>query len=290
MGTVLSLVQDITREFNSIATPTSLITNSNNTVKQFVTLLEKEAKKLSRHCEWARLRKEFTITLVDSQADYALPDDFDRFINMTAWDRTNSWELVGGLNPQEWQTEVSGVVSSGVRKRFTIKGAADKKIFVSPTPGTSDAGSTLVFEYMTCNWLLPKTWVTGTSYSAGEYVSYDGNIYSTVAGGTSGSTAPTHTSSSASDGGVTWVYYDDCYDRILADTDVPLLDEDLLAMGTVWRFMRQNGLPNYQDIRAEYQYELGKRASAYRHGRVLNMSKRGISKLINNFPDTITGA
>lgn len=289
MGTILELVQDITKEFNSIATPTSLITNSNNTVKQFKTILEKEAKRLSRFCDWPRLRKEFPITLVDSEADYALPDDFDRFLDGTAWDRSNNWRLIGSLNPNEWQIERSGIVSSGVRKRFTVKGSADKKIFLSPTPGASDAGDTLVFEYMSCNWLRPKTWVTGTSYAAGTYISYDGNIYSTTAGGTAGSTAPTHTSGSSSDGGVTWTYYGDCYDKILADTDVSLLDEDLLSMGVIWRFMRQNGLPNYQDIRQEYQYELGKRAGAYTHARTLCMNKRGVSKLINNFPDTITG-
>jgi len=289
MKTILEIVQDITREFNSISTPTTLVTNSNNTIKQFKAILEKEAIRLSRYCDWARLRKEHEITLDDSQEAYAFPGDFDRFIDATAWDSSNNWQLVGSLNPIEWQIEKNAVVSSGVRKRFTIKGAVDNKIFFSPIPGTSDAGDTIKFEYMTCNWLLPKTWVTGTSYAAGEYVSYNGNIYKTTSGGTSGSTAPTHTSGSSSDGGVTWTYYSDCYDKIIADTDTPLLDEDLLAMGTIWRFMRQNGLPNYQDIRMEYEMERDKRASAYRSARVLNMSKRGVSALINNFPDTIQG-
>lgn len=289
MKTILEIVQDITREFNSISTPTTLVTNSNNTIKQFKAILEKEAKRLSRYCDWARLRKEHEITLVDSQENYAFPSDFDRFVDATAWDSSNNWQLVGSLNPIEWQIEKNAVVSSGVRKRFTIKGAVDNKIFFSPIPGTSDAGDTIKFEYMTCNWLLPATWVASTQYSANQYVSYNGNIYQTTAGGTSGSTAPTHTSGSSSDGGVTWTYYDECYDKIIADTDTPLLDEDLLAMGTIWRFMRQNGLPNYQDIRVEYELERDKRASAYSSARILNMSKRGVSALINNFPDTITG-
>ena len=33
-----------------------------------------------------------------------------------------------------------------------------------------------------------------------------GNLYKTTAGGTAGATAPTHTSGSVSDGGVTWDY------------------------------------------------------------------------------------
>jgi len=50
-------------------------------------------------------------------------------------------------------------------------------------------------------------WETATSYSAGDFVKHLGNIYKTAAGGTSGATPPTHITSDASDGGVTWTFY-----------------------------------------------------------------------------------
>jgi len=53
----------------------------------------------------------------------------------------------------------------------------------------------------------PQPWAASTVYAANSYcVSDGGKIYTTVAGGTSGSTAPTGTGGSISDGGVTWSY------------------------------------------------------------------------------------
>jgi hypothetical protein len=51
-----------------------------------------------------------------------------------------------------------------------------------------------------------NAWATGTAYPAYSFVSNAGNHYKTINGGVSGATAPTHTSGSASDGGVTWKY------------------------------------------------------------------------------------
>ena len=53
----------------------------------------------------------------------------------------------------------------------------------------------------------PKpTWSSSTTIQPGTSVLYNGNSYYTVNGGTTGNTAPTHTSASVSDGGVTWSY------------------------------------------------------------------------------------
>jgi hypothetical protein len=49
-------------------------------------------------------------------------------------------------------------------------------------------------------------WKTGTVYAAFDQVQHLGRNYSTLAGGTSGATAPTHPAGSVSDGSVTWLY------------------------------------------------------------------------------------
>lgn len=64
-------------------------------------------------------------------------------------------------------------------------------------------------------------WKTATVYGAGAYTQYDGNVYYTSGGGTSGTRAPVHESGSISDGGVTWTYVNDGsgYAEITAYTD-----------------------------------------------------------------------
>lgn len=52
--------------------------------------------------------------------------------------------------------------------------------------------------------LAVLAWTTGTAVALGEVRSNAGRIYTAVAAGTTGATAPTHTSGSVSDGTVTW--------------------------------------------------------------------------------------
>lgn len=52
----------------------------------------------------------------------------------------------------------------------------------------------------------PAAWVTAHVYAAGALVSNSGKVYQTAAGGTSGATAPTHTTGTVTDGTVLWIY------------------------------------------------------------------------------------
>jgi hypothetical protein len=52
----------------------------------------------------------------------------------------------------------------------------------------------------------PRPWVALSFFNPNETVVNAGNMYQTIAGGTAGTTAPTHTSGSGSDGSVTWAY------------------------------------------------------------------------------------
>ena len=59
---------------------------------------------------------------------------------------------------------------------------------------------------VTSGYAVKGAWTTGTAYIIGDWVNNAGNIYRATTAGTSGATAPTHTSGTASDGGVTWVF------------------------------------------------------------------------------------
>src|SRR5882672_8361689 len=57
-------------------------------------------------------------TIVFAQDTYALPSDFDHYINQTWWDRTNRWQLLGPDSPQIDQWHRSGLVVTGPRRHF----------------------------------------------------------------------------------------------------------------------------------------------------------------------------
>ena len=283
---ILNILQSAALEIG-VTAPTSGVNSSDLQAKQLLALLIREGREIRNIVYWPQLTKEWTFALVDGQANYALPGDFERFDFRTMWNRGNHWELTGPLSPQEWQWRKSGIVSSGPRQRFRIKGCADNEFFIDPTPGSSDASLLMVYEYQSSNWLRPKTWTTATAFAASSYCFYNGNNYFTASGGTTGATAPTHTSGTVSDGGVSWAYYADAYETPTADTDVGLISEDILLMGLKWRFMQAKGL-EYQDIKRQYDDKVRVESTALTGARTLNLSGPASTFLISpfNIPDT----
>lgn len=87
-----------------------------------------------------------------SRDTYAVPDDFDSFINRTQWDRTNHWELVGPMSPQENQWVMSGIVTTGPRRRFRQVGRGVDVFRIWPPPSATDTPSTLAYEYKSNYW------------------------------------------------------------------------------------------------------------------------------------------
>lgn len=238
---LLTLIQDVCGQLG-MAQPTSVIGSSSGHVKKMLALLQSDlGARVRDEGPFPEFKREHTITLVASQADYAMPDDFDFAANDTHWDQTNNWEILG-TTPAGWRFRKETTVASSAWRRFIVQGWADKQFYVHPTPSSSDAGDTLVFDYYSQTWIRPRTWESGLSVTAGSYISYDGNIYSTASAGTTGSTAPTHTSGSASDDNVTWVYSSAAYDRFLADTDELLLPEHIYVSGLKWKWRESNGL------------------------------------------------
>jgi len=239
--------------------------------------MERTAHELKNAIQWPQLQREYLFTLATSTASYALPGDFDKVINATLWNRTQHWPLIGPLGPQLWQNYKSGIIATLPRQRFRVKGITDNQFFIDPTPDSSINGQTMVYEYISSNMFRPKTWVASTSWLGLSYCFYNGNYYTRGGTGaaTTGTTAPTHTSGSVSDGSITWTYLlNTTFDAIQNDSDVFTLDSKLLIDGTIWRFKLEKGLP-YEELRAvaEEQVEIAK--TKYSGASVLDASRRG---------------
>lgn len=134
---------------------------------------------------------------------YDIPEDFDRFIGQTWWDRTNQWRLIGPDSPQMDQLLRSGVFTTGPRRRFRQVGRrpAAYRIWPPPFAGGAPAPGALVFEYISRNWVQ--------------------KVNDTFA------------------------------DKMTADDDICLLDEQIVVMGTKWQMWRIKGF-EYASMQQEY--------------------------------------
>ena len=86
---------------------------------------------------------------------YDIPEDFDRFIGQTWWDRTNQWRLIGPDSPQMDQLLRSGIFTTGPRRRFRQVGRRPNAYRIWPPPfaGAAPAPGALVWEYISQNWV-----------------------------------------------------------------------------------------------------------------------------------------
>lgn len=145
------MMQQVAQELN-LASPGAVISSADNTIKQLLALAQREGKELAKNYEWPVLQKETTISLVDGTGSYALASDFSRFINQTEWDRTNHWQLLGPMSPQEYQWRVSGITITTPRRRFRVRGASSTQMIINPTPSSGETGQILAYEYVSNQW------------------------------------------------------------------------------------------------------------------------------------------
>lgn len=104
-----------------------------------------------------RLEMESTATAVGTDLTFAkdtydLPDDFDRYIGQTWWDRTNHWRLIGPDSPQMDQYLRSGIFATGPRVRWRQVGKLPAVWRIWPPPTSSNTPDALVWEYVSRNW------------------------------------------------------------------------------------------------------------------------------------------
>lgn len=145
---LLTIVQNALEEVGKFETASTVIGNSNTSVQRFRQLAQREGYLLARRGRWQELLKTHTFTTTAATDNYALPADFDRFVDMTWWDRANYWRVWGPATPNQWQQLQSGLLSEGVRRWFRLQG---DRLYLHPTPSTT--GDTIAFEYLSSYWV-----------------------------------------------------------------------------------------------------------------------------------------
>lgn len=247
-----TVIQNVANEAGYTVSP-NIVTATDTTTKQLLAIAQRINREMFEQYPWTKCYASGSITLVAGQAQYALPAAFSYYQYDTFWNQSNRWRVLGPMTAQEYADIRGFGLNPTIYQQFQIRGISNDQLLIYPTPGASEDGSVIIFEYIADRSVKPKTWVTSTSFAPESYCFYNGNYYQTTAGGTTGATPPTHTSGSVSDGSVTWTYYSGAYDKFLADTDTSIFNEKVLEQGVLERFAEIHGLDS---VRPKYQLQL----------------------------------
>lgn len=263
--TLLSVITNVANEAG-YTVESSIIGSSDTTTKQLLAMTQRINRDIFKAYPWPKCFASGSITLVASQATYELPAAFSYYQYETFWNSSTRWRVLGPMTEQEYAYIRGFGLNPTIYQRFQLRGVTNSELLISPTPGSDNGGDIIIFEYIADRSVRPKTWTTATLFAAGSYCFYNGNYYTTTAGGTTGVTAPTHTSGSASDGGVTWTYYSGAYNDFLADTDVSIFSEKLLEQGVLERFAQTHGL---EGVKPQFDTQLQEEFSKTVPGKLL---------------------
>lgn len=88
-----------------------------------------------------------TVSITFSKVLFAPPDDFDRQIDRTHWDRSKHWEMLGPQTAQQNEWLRSGYISTGPRIRYRYFGGYFQ---IWPALGSTE---NLVLEYVSKYWV-----------------------------------------------------------------------------------------------------------------------------------------
>lgn len=272
---LLSALNDVTARF-SLPELSSAVGSSNETARQLLSFVKDICGELRDRCDWPELHKTFSFTLSNGEASYALPEDHDRWVHGTGWNQDETEPVLFPTSAADWNQLKYGISNVSLMDQLRVFGSADKQLFVHPTPDSATDGEVISIEYISRQCFRPRTWAASTVFAAGSYCWNDGNIYTTTAGGTSGSSAPSHTNGTASDGGVSWVYSDEAYLEFTADTDEFLIDEELVIAGLLWLYSESKGL-SFSSHQKRYEEKLARAKSKKRGAKAVALDVRAPS-------------
>lgn len=153
--TVSQVLQKAYRELG-LTVPTSFVGNTDDTASQLVEFLTSAGQDLCTMNDWQMLHKEWTQVLTPAVSTYALPTDWNSFIDSAMWDNTARWPVIGPLTPQIWRMLKARLLGGNtISLQYRI--VANQFVLYYPAA----AADTIVSDYYSRGWLVQ---VDGTTY------------------------------------------------------------------------------------------------------------------------------
>lgn len=127
--------------------PSLVMASGDDTIRILRALANQEGRELSARGMWQRLVREQSFTTVAQTVQTgAIPSDFSRFVNNTAWNYTQQEPLRGPLEPHQWQMLNAGLVAPP-DLFYRVRG---NDLLILPDP---PAGENIRFEYVSSWWV-----------------------------------------------------------------------------------------------------------------------------------------
>lgn len=263
--TIATVITNVANEAG-YTVESNIFGSTETTTKQLLAIAQRINRDIFEAYPWPKCYASGSITLVAGTATYELPAAFSWYQYETFWNSSTRWRILGPMSEQDYADIRGFQLNLNTYQRFQIRGLSNNQLLISPTPGSNYDNNIIIFEYIADRSVRPKQWTTNTIFAGNSYCFNNGNYYTTTAGGTTGATAPTHTTGSVSDGGVTWTYYNGAYNTFLADTDVSIFNEKLLEQGILERFAEIHGL---ETIKPKFDLQLHEEFSRDQVGKVI---------------------
>ena len=162
-SSLLDLVNEVCLEVG-LPTTTLVVSSTDTQVKQLLALANREGREqVAAPNQWPQLQKVQTVTLVNGQASYDFPSDFNAYISETIWNPSMRWTVAGPMSPQDWEFLKSGLINSQPWMRFRIW---QGKIFFDPTPTSVNDGQTVTIEYQSNSYCNSAAGVAQSKWAA----------------------------------------------------------------------------------------------------------------------------
>lgn len=271
MATIKELLQNFCYRIN-VPAPTAFVGVSSPAEQQYLSLFQFIGDNLrNRPYQWPQLKRGYTFTTQTNVSQYQLPGDFYRLLDSTQWDTTNQWPMRGPTSDFSLTARRVAVLGLQNQKVYQLRGPVNYTVSSSSggsksqgwfeiDPAGSNNTDELFLGYVSCNWVWPRDWEAATGYTAGQLRSGVGYVYRADGNGTSGTTRPSWSTGSQSDGGINWTVYLERYlcnpsNDKLNDSDLCLFDEDLMIEGMRWAYLRAKG-QDFQQERSDWEQQV----------------------------------
>jgi hypothetical protein len=145
----------------NLPAPTSVINSTDPNVPLLLRLANQEGRELARRHDWQRLLVDYTFASLATEAQTALPTNFDRFLpNPEIWNRSLTQKYYGPTDARTWGQLKALAVTAGAPGWWRLIGNG---LEITPAP---TAGQTLAIPYISTNWCQSSALVAQSAWTS----------------------------------------------------------------------------------------------------------------------------